>query len=164
MATLCYPKGHTLQVELSSGHSRRGCGKFVAVPDLPALDIHPVERVGELTPIDFGSRFELADRPCVLVGGARGWRATQCWSAAYLKEKIGNIEVKYKVSTSHAHPDFHQPTLDKMFSLGKGSFGTFLDEITKGPAGERARRQARVSWRGDEWSRLSLRPSRTHLA
>src|SRR5258708_36655269 len=99
-----------------------------------------VERISAIEPSDFASRFEVPDRPCVLTGAVKTWRATQSWSAAYLKDKLGSVEVKYKLSASHAHPDFHQLTLDKMFSLGKSPFAEFLDEVTVGPPTERAKR------------------------
>jgi lysine-specific demethylase 8 len=127
------------------------------VPDTAALKVEPVERVGRLAPDEFASRFELADLPCVLVGGANSWRATRSWTAAYLKEKVGGVEVKFKVSTSHAHPDFHQATLDKMFSLGKGRFGDFLDEVTAGPPGDRSKRL----FTGDEQFLIQRRQGKT---
>src|SRR5258708_6677050 len=103
-------------------------------------DTQQVERISVIEPSDFASRFEVPDRPCVLTGAVKTWRATQSWSAAYLKDKVGGVEVKYKLSASHAHPDFHQLTLDKMFSLGKSPFAEFLDEVTVGPPTERAKR------------------------
>jgi len=117
----------------------------------------PVERISAIEPTEFASRFELADRPCVITGAVAGWRATRSWSAGYLKEKLGNVEVKYKVSTSHTHPDFHHRTLDKMFSLGKGRFGEFLDDVTAGPLGERAKRL----FTGDEQFLLQRRQGKT---
>jgi Cupin-like domain len=122
-------------------------------------DTQKVERISVIEPVDFAARFELGDRPCVLTGAAASWRATRRWSAAYLKEKLGDVEIKYKLSTSHAHPDFHQPTLDRMFALGKSSFGEFLDEVTVGPPGERAKRL----FTGDEQFLLQRRLGQTTI-
>jgi lysine-specific demethylase 8 len=122
-------------------------------------DTQQVERISAIEPSDFASRFEVPDRPCVLTGAVKTWRATQSWSAAYLKDKLGSVEVKYKLSTSHAHPDFHQLTLDKMFSLGKSRFAEFLDEVTVGPPQERAKRL----FTGDEQFLLQRRLGQTTI-
>jgi lysine-specific demethylase 8 len=118
-----------------------------------------VERISSIEPEEFASRFELADRPCVLVGAAKEWRATRTWTRSYLEEKIGKVEVKFKVSSSHIHPDFHQPTLDKMFSLSKGRFAEFLEGVTSGPPSERARRL----FTGDEQFLLQRRQGKTTI-
>ncbi|HKQ71397.1 MAG TPA: cupin-like domain-containing protein [Polyangiaceae bacterium] len=123
------------------------------------LAVKPVERVRDLDLADFSARFELADRPCVMVGGASSWRATQTWNAAYLKQKLGPVEVRFKLSTTHMHPNFHQPTQGEMFSRGAGRFGEFLDEVTSGPRAERAKRL----FTGDEQFLLQHRDGQTTI-
>jgi hypothetical protein len=102
--------------------------------------IREVERVSELSPTEFHARFEQADRPVVIEGGAAHFRATKTWNLATLRERLGDTTVRYKLSASHQHPDFHQPTLAAMFARGEGPFSEFLDAVSTGPRNERSRR------------------------
>ncbi len=99
-----------------------------------------VERVSALTPAEFEERFERVDRPVVIEGGASHWRATKTWNLETLRQRLGDTTIRYKLSSSHQHPDFHQPTLAGMFATGGGPFSEFLDAISTGPRSERARR------------------------
>jgi hypothetical protein len=99
-----------------------------------------VERVTGLTPAEFSERFERVDRPVVIEGGASAWRAKRTWDLANLRQRLGSTRVRSKLSASHQHPDFHQPTLAAMFARQESSFAEFLDAISSGPREERARR------------------------
>jgi lysine-specific demethylase 8 len=102
--------------------------------------IREVERSRPLTRDEFERRFERLDRPVVVEGGAAEWRATKTWSSAILRERIGALDVAYKQSSNHQHPDFHQATLGAMFARGRSSFAEFLEFVEQAPAGARARR------------------------
>lgn len=116
-----------------------------------------IERIGAIPPAEFAARFELRETPVILEGAARSWRATQLWTAEYLKGLLGDREVRYKLSTSSAHPDFHRATLGEMFARESGPFDAFLDAITRGPEAERARRL----FTGDEQFMIQRRDGRT---
>jgi lysine-specific demethylase 8 len=102
--------------------------------------VREVERASSLTPAEFEERFERADRPVVIAGGASHWRATRTWNLETLRERLGQTTIRYKLSSTHQHPDFHQPTLGGMFATGQGPFSELLDAISTGPRSERARR------------------------
>src|SRR5512147_2045064 len=96
--------------------------------------------IERISGIDGFERFELAARPVVIAGGAAGFRATRAWTASYLEAAIGAVEIRYKQSSRHSHPDFHAATLGEMFAVGKATFADFLRAVTTGPLDQRARR------------------------
>jgi lysine-specific demethylase 8 len=102
--------------------------------------VREVERTGPLSQSEFEQRFERHDRPVVVAGGAAAWRATQTWSDAVLRERVGDVTVAYKQSSNQKHPDFHQPALGAMFARGRSTFAEFLDFVQHAPSSERARR------------------------
>jgi hypothetical protein len=102
--------------------------------------VREVERRPALTRAEFEASFEEVDRPVVIAGGAAAWRANQTWNEALLRERLGTTVVAFKQSTTHQHPDFHQPTLAGMFARGSAPFGALLDAMLHGPEAERARR------------------------
>jgi hypothetical protein len=102
--------------------------------------VREIERTGPLSREEFELRFERHDRPVVIAGGAATWRATRTWSSAVLRERIGNVDIAYKQSSNHQHPDFHQTSLGAMFARARSSFAEFLDFIEQAPLNERARR------------------------
>jgi lysine-specific demethylase 8 len=77
--------------------------------------------------------------PLVIRGGA-AMPAVGRWNAEYLKQRIGGVRLRHKLSRGHAHPDFTAPTIKEMFALGEGTFAELIDAMTIGPVGERARR------------------------
>jgi lysine-specific demethylase 8 len=99
-----------------------------------------IERVGPVDAREFVSRFELPERPVVLAGAAAGWPAVTGWSPEALKAKLGDIEIPYKISVSHRHPDFSEPDLARVFARGRGRLRDLVDAVTSGPRAERARR------------------------
>lgn len=103
----------------------------VAAADLGAPPGHPDS---------FAIRFERPGKPVVIAGGARAWPAVRAWSPAALKARLGGVEIAFKLSATHKHPDFNQPTLAATFARGTSSFGELLDRVTTGPLDERARR------------------------
>ncbi len=76
--------------------------------------------------------FEKADEPVVIVGGARGAALDQ-WTPDYLRERFGDVSIRYKVSATDQHPNFHADSLKESFATQAGTFGEFLTAITTGP-------------------------------
>ena len=97
-----------------------------------------VARVGRDS--ELSARLEAGTEPLVITGGARGFRAYTCWSVDYLTRKFGHVELQFKLSSSHVHPDFRQPTLAQMFARGRAPLGDFLRAVVSGAPEERARR------------------------
>jgi hypothetical protein len=75
-----------------------------------------------------------AETPCVIAGGAADWPATRRWSVPYLTERVGAVRVRYKCSSSHAHPDFRAATLREWFATGESTLGELLGFVTSDPA------------------------------
>src|SRR5262245_30073999 len=71
-------------------------------------------------------RFHPGDTPVVLEGALAGWPALARWSVAYLAGTIGDAPVRFKVSATGAHPDFHQATLAQMFATQAGTMRDYL--------------------------------------
>lgn len=82
---------------------------------------------------------EQGAEPLVIEGGARHFRASCEWNPAELRRRFGAVEVQFKLSSSHVHPDFRQVERARMFARGRSSFAEFLDRITTGEPAERAR-------------------------
>lgn len=99
-----------------------------------------VERIVAPADAALAERLEREERPLIIAGGAQHWAALQAWQPPVLAQRLGNIEIEFKLSSCHAHPDFRRPELAQMFARGKSSFAQFLAAICTGPAGERARR------------------------
>jgi hypothetical protein len=114
-----------------------------------------IERIAGITPEEFASR----DTPVILAGAVRHWRAVQQWSPEYLKRLMGQVPIRYKLSSSASHPDFHQDTLGKMFARGESRFDEFIDFITQAPHAERSRRL----FTGDEQFILQNREGKSTL-
>jgi hypothetical protein len=83
--------------------------------------------------------FDDLDHPLIIEGAIDHWPALARWGAAYLKNVVGSIEIPFKQSTTHQHPDFHQRTLAQIFARKQSSFASFVDAITVGPVEDRAR-------------------------
>ena len=56
------------------------------------------------------------DEPCVIVGGAADWPATMRWSIASLSERIGDLAIRCKVSSTSTHPNFRAASHKEMFA------------------------------------------------
>src|SRR5262245_42200825 len=102
--------------------------------------VEAIERVGPIGVDELVSRFVLPERPVVLSGAAADWPAVKRWSPETLQAKLGDIELPFKQSATHRHPDFHQPDLGRVFARGRARLGELLEAITAGPPEERARR------------------------
>jgi len=118
-----------------------------------------VERIQGVSPEEFTERYAAVDRPVVIVGGARSFPAFTKWGPAYLRELLGETRIRYKLSSTHQHPDFHQPTLGAMFARAEGSFSQFLDAITEGPIEKRAHKL----FTGDEQYLVQRRDGETRI-
>lgn len=99
-----------------------------------------IERVSGIDLPEFHARFEGPERPVVIEGGCAHYRAVQLWTPAYLKKKLGQEEIQYKLSTTHQHPNFHAKTVSEIFARGSSTLAKFLDDVTSGEPSERARR------------------------
>jgi hypothetical protein len=96
-----------------------------------------IDRISDLAGL---AAFERTDTPVVIAGGARDWPACRTWSPEHLVDKLGPVEIDYKLSATGAHPNFRAPTLAEMFARGHGTFADFVTSITAGPEAERAAR------------------------
>ncbi|HEX6271444.1 MAG TPA: cupin-like domain-containing protein [Polyangiaceae bacterium] len=105
-----------------------------------ALPPASVDEMRELDARAFRERYEARDRPLVIRGGARGFRAFERWNPEYLREKVGTVRVQHKLSVTNKHPDFDQPSLDVAFARGESTLGELFDAVTSGPGAERAKR------------------------
>lgn len=119
-----------------------------------------IERVSAITQGEFRARFADRDVPVVIAGGVRDWPAVERWNVAYLTGLLGDTLVRHKLSSTHQHPDFHQPTLGAMFARGESRFDELLTAMTTGPRAERSRR----IFTGDEQFVLQRRDGTTTLA
>lgn len=119
----------------------------------------PVERVrGKLAKPLF-RELDDADTPLVIEGAVEDWPALRTWSPAVLREKIGNVPVRYKVSESGAHPDFRSATPPRSFRVESSTFSEFLSTITEGPREQRTRNL----FTGDEQFLLRNRRGRVEI-
>jgi len=119
-----------------------------------------IPRVSRLSRPEFEERFASRDQPVVIEGGVTSWPALERWNVEYLSSLMGDTVVRYKQSSTHQHPDFHQATLGAMFARGQSRFSELLRSMTTGPLDERARR----IFTGDEQFVLQRRNGITTLA
>ncbi len=117
------------------------------------------ERLEGLSPRDFVERYEPADQPFVVAGGALDWLAVARWSPDYLKKLIGQVALPHKLSASHQHPNFHAATLKETFARETSTVSELLDRMTTGPRAERSH----VLFTGDERFLLRRRDGETTL-
>jgi hypothetical protein len=119
----------------------------------------PVDETRELDAVAFRERYEALDRPLVIRGGARGFRAVERWTPEYLREMVGSVRVHHKLSVTNKHPDFDQPSLAVSFARGESTLGELFDAVTSGPEAERSKRL----FTGDERFLLRRRGGVTSL-
>lgn len=103
------------------------------------MKLKEIERVELMTRREFAVRYDLLERPVIIQGGAENFRGVQTWNPRSLSERVGSVEVDFKYSTSHRHPDFSAPTLKEAFRRSKGTIAELITKVTEGPHGERAR-------------------------
>jgi lysine-specific demethylase 8 len=89
---------------------------------------------------EIAARFLDPGVPVILEGAAAHFPAVRRFSRAYLEDKIGKVEIAWKLSSSHKHPDFCAETIPAMFARGTGTVAELLAAITTGPREERSRR------------------------
>jgi lysine-specific demethylase 8 len=119
-----------------------------------------VERIAVTDPERLALRLEQAERPLLIDGGVRHWRALASWDLAYLSQLLGEVQVAYKLSSSNAHPDFRQSAVAQMFARGRAAWPDFLRLISGGDASERAR----FLFTGDEQYLLRRRSGQTSIS
>jgi len=117
-----------------------------------------VEAVHSLEIGEFQRRFEEPSLPVVIRGGARHWRAFGSWSPAYLQQRLGDIDLPHKVSTSNQHPNFLAASLKETFARDTLPLSAFFEAITQGDLEQRARRL----FTGDERFLVQRRNGLTH--
>jgi Cupin-like domain len=118
-----------------------------------------VERTAAGSASAVGSRLEQRNAPLVIAGGVASWPAVSRWSADYLAERLGPIELSFKISSTNAHPDFRVRGLARMFARERAPFSEFLRRISTGPTAERAR----YLFTGDEQFLLRRRAGQTSI-
>ncbi|MEU6083981.1 cupin-like domain-containing protein [Streptomyces sp. NPDC047108] len=91
-----------------------------------------VERVGALSREEFERDFVQADRPVIISGSIEHWAARKTWSPEELRERIGSVPVRYKISSSHLHPDFEAEAGAPLLASEESTFAEFLDKL-RGP-------------------------------
>ncbi len=96
------------------------------------------------------------DEPCVIAGGAVEWPATMTWSIAALAERIGDLAIRCKVSSTSTHPNFGAPSLKDMFATEATTVRALFASFT-GPE------PARRLFTGDEQFVLRVRDGVTAI-
>lgn len=81
--------------------------------------------------------FERRDTPVVIEGALAAWPALTRWSPEYLARRLGDVQIRFKLSATGAHPDFHAATPGEMFATGAGSLRDFLATIAADTSGRR---------------------------
>jgi len=76
----------------------------------------PIERVRDLSQTQFEGLL-LYDRPVIIEGGIEDWHACERWRPEYFAEKVGDLRIRLKVSSTHIHPDFEQMRMRLDFPL-----------------------------------------------
>src|SRR6187200_2989596 len=104
------------------------------------MNVVEIERVTSASAEEIHRRFVDPAIPVILEGAARHLAAVRGFSRAYLEEKLGDVAIGWKLSSSHKHPDFCADTIPKMFARGSGTVRELLAAIASGPVEERARR------------------------
>lgn len=94
-----------------------------------------VERISA-DPAEFVA-YERGDVPVVIRGALAAWPALARWSPDYLAERVGDVEIRFKLSASGTHPDLHAATLAEMFATGSSSLRSFLTAIAGDASGRR---------------------------
>jgi lysine-specific demethylase 8 len=118
-----------------------------------------VERVSGLSPRDFVETYEPVDKPVVIAGGAADWLAVARWSPEFLKQTLGSVTLKHKLSSTHQHPNFHETTLAGMFARGTSTLSDLVDAVTTGPREQRCKRL----FTGDEQFLVRVRDGQTSI-
>jgi hypothetical protein len=99
-----------------------------------------VTRINAMTRREFAVGFDLLERPVLISGGCENFRACSTWGPAQLTARLGTVEIDYKQSLSHRHPDFAAPTLKEAFRRGHGTIAELIEWVTRGPEAERSHR------------------------
>ena len=81
--------------------------------------------------------FERSDTPVIVEGALAGWPALARWSPDYLAALAGDVQIRFKLSATGAHPDFHAATLAEMVATGESSLGDFVAAIAADASGHR---------------------------
>jgi hypothetical protein len=89
----------------------------------------PVERVAAPTRAVFEERYVRPSRPVVLTSAVSGWPALKRWNPAYLREKIGALEVGFKSSASDILPDYWSEAGNIHSKRLKAPLSEYLDLI-----------------------------------
>jgi len=91
-----------------------------------------------ICPKDFRSRVVARGEPLVLRGVIRDWPAITAWTPEGLEKRLGSLELRFKYSRTHQHPNFHAAGKAETFAVKPLLFRDFLDRVQNGPVAERA--------------------------
>ncbi len=91
-----------------------------------------------ICPKDFRSRIVPLGEPLVLRGVIRDWHAVKAWTPEGLEKRLGPIELRFKYSRTHQHPNFLAGSKAEMFAVRPLLFRDFLHSVQHGPSAERA--------------------------
>jgi hypothetical protein len=100
------------------------------------MTARPVPRLHRPQRQDFEERFVEPGLPVILTGLLDAWPAWHKWEVDYLRQRVGQARVDYKVSATRVHPDFYAPARPRRRS---GTLESYLERITTGDEAERAR-------------------------
>ena len=115
-----------------------------------------VDRIAPPSRSAFCALYEERDRPVVIEGGARDFPATRTWTPDSLVERLGSVELAFKVSDDDAHPNLRAADPSRWFAREKSTLAEFFPTITEGTAAARKQRL----FTGDERFLLQRRDDR----
>ncbi len=91
-----------------------------------------IEHINACSRDQFYIEYIRKDKPVIITGIANRWPACSKWSIPYFDKQIGDLNIKYRYSTSRLHPDLtklniHSVKHDDVFK--QGSLQYFLNQI-----------------------------------
>jgi hypothetical protein len=105
---------------------------------MPLDSSRRVPIVEGVCPKDFRSRIVALGEPLVLRGVIRDWPAITAWTPEGLEKRLGSIELRFKHSRTHQHPNFHAASKAEIFAVKPLLFRDFVHSVQDGPSAERA--------------------------
>lgn len=105
---------------------------------MPLDSSRRVPVVEGVCPKDFRSRIVALGEPLVLRGVIRDWPAITAWTPEGLEKRLGSIELRFKHSRTHQHPNFHAASKAETFAIKPLLFRDFVHSVQNGPSAERA--------------------------
>ena len=92
------------------------------------MQLHPIDRIENISPEDFKKNYYLPQKPLVITGLAKKWPAYKKWNWEYFKQIVGDKKVGlYNNVKSDAYTPINTADDYK-------TFREYVDMIQKGPA------------------------------